>query len=381
MKTIQVALTAIEAAQTKLAPLAAIDPQLVIVFASPVWMTDPSFFPLLRASFPKSRLMGCSTAGEISSGGVLDRGCVITALHFERTAVEVFADAVVDVEDSFAAGGRLAVKLRAADPGSVLLFAPGVAINGTALVDGLSAGLKSGVRIMGGLAGDDAAFRETWTLTDAGVSARAVVAAALPRELTVGNGSFGGWKPFGPARRVTRCEDSVLYELDGEPALQVYKRYLGDYAKDLPASGLLFPFEMLDAGRREEGLIRTILGVDESAGSLVLAGAIDPEGYLRLMHASTDALVDGAFAAANSTCATLSAPPAQGLAILVSCIGRKLVMGGRTEEEVDAVREVIGGGAQLAGFYSNGEISPSSGKLQCKLHNQTMTVTYLAESV
>ena len=381
MKTAQVVLTAIEAAQAKLAPLAAIDPHLVIVFASPVWMADARFFPLLRTTFSQARLLGCSTAGEIAGSGVLDRGCVITALHFERSAVAVFSDGVADVADSFAAGGRLAAKIRDADPGAVLLFAPGVDINGTALVDGLSAGLAPGVRIMGGLAGDDAAFRETWTLTDDGISARAVVAVALPQQMTVGNGSFGGWKPFGPARRVTRCKGSILYELDGEPALQVYKRYLGDYAKDLPASGLLFPFEMMDAGRREEGLIRTILGVDEASGSLVLAGAIDPEGYLRLMHASTDALVDGAYAAATATCATLSAPPSHGLAILVSCIGRKLVMGGRAEEEVEAVREVVGNGTLLAGFYSNGEISPTAGKLQCKLHNQTMTVTYLGETV
>ena len=381
MKTSQQVLASFDEVSTQLAPLAAIKPQFVLVFASPAWLGDSRLFPLLRAAFPQSCLAGCSTAGEISSQGVHERGCVVTAVQLDRPGIAAFADEVADIADSAAAGARLAAKLVAADPSAVLLFAPGVNINGTALVDGLTAGLKPGVRVMGGLAGDDAAFRETYTLTDDGISTRAVVAVALPAGLSVGTGSFGGWKPFGPARKVTRCEGSILYELDGEPALEVYKRYLGEYAKDLPASGLLFPFEMLDAGHRQEGLIRTILGVDEAAGSLALAGAIIPDGYLRLMRASTDALVEGANAAAVASCTGLPPSPAPGLAILVSCVGRKLVMGGRTEEEVETVGEIMGTGTQLAGFYSYGEISPFSVTTDCKLHNQTMTISYLREDV
>ena len=169
-----------------------------------------------------------------------------------------------------------------------------------------------------------------------------------------------------------------MFELDGWPALEVYRRYLGDHAKDLPASGLLFPFAMVGSDRNEVGLIRTILGMDEAAGSLTLAGDIDPDGYLRLMHASTDALVSGAESAAQAAKAMLEAP-GPGLALLVSCVGRKLVMGGRVDEEVEAVGDVFGRGAVLAGFYFNGEISPFANNTVCKLHNQTMTITYLTE--
>ena len=187
------------------------------------------------------------------------------------------------------------------------------------------------------------------------------------------------WPNINTARKVTRSVNNVLYELDGESALAVYKRYLGDHAQGLPASGLLFPFAMLGSDHSEVGLIRTILGVDEAAGSLTLAGDIDPDGYLRLMHASTDALVDGAEAAADAAKA-MHAHAGQGLALLVSCVGRKLVMGGRVDEEVEAVADVFGQGATLAGFYSNGEISPFSPAVECKLHNQTMTITYISET-
>ena len=190
-------------------------------------------------------------------------------------------------------------------------------------------------------------------------------------------------RSLGPARRVTRCAHNVLFELDGEPALEVYKRYLGEHAKDLPASGLLFPFAMLGSDHNDIGLIRTILGVDEAQGSLTLAGDIDPDGYLKLMHANTNALVNGAEAAAQAALDMHrrgGSDASQGLAVLVSCVGRKLVMGGRVDEEVEAVADVFGQGAVITGFYSNGEISPFTDNLACKLHNQTMTITYLSEA-
>jgi hypothetical protein len=171
----------------------------------------------------------------------------------------------------------------------------------------------------------------------------------------------------------------VLYELDGEPALEIYKRYLGDHAKDLPASGLLFPFAMLGEDHSAVGLIRTILGVDEATGSLTLAGEINLDGYLKLMHASTDKLVNGAESAAEAAAAMIQAK-GQSLSILVSCVGRKLVMGNRVDEEVEAVGEVFGSNSVLTGFYSYGEISPFTPGASCKLHNQTMTITCIGEA-
>lgn len=160
----------------------------------------------------------------------------------------------------------------------------------------------------------------------------------------------------------------------------MYKKYLGDYAKDLPASGLLFPFSMMGSDENETGLIRTILGIDESAGSLILDGDVYEEGYLKLMHANTDSLVDGAEQAAEATAGQGVNPDEPGFALLVSCSGRKLVMGARVDEEVEAVADVFGKKAVVTGFYSNGEISPLlNGGLECKLHNQTMTITHISE--
>jgi hypothetical protein len=364
----------------RLAPLAALRPNLVLVFGAPVYFEDCRLGQALTDSFPGATIVGCSTAGEISATGVHGNSCVVTAARFDHTSVIAASTDLSDMSDSANAGARLAGQLKDGNPRAVMVFGQGVAINGSALIEGMGAVLGSNVPITGGLAGDNGAFARTWTIGPAGISDRAIVAIGLRGDrLGFSHGFFGGWQPFGPARKVTSCDGNILRELDNEPALAVYKRYLGDYAKDLPSSGLLFPFAMLSEDRDEIGLIRTILGVNEADGSLVLAGAIEHGGYLKLMHASTDALVDGAETAAQ-TAHRLRDLGNTGLAVLVSCVGRKLVMGDRTEEEVEAVAAVLGRETVLAGFYSYGEISPLAPGVDCKLHNQTMTITCLTET-
>ena len=363
-----------------LAGLAAIKPQLVTVFGAVSYFSDNAFVDALKGAFPGATLIGCSTAGEISQNGVSDGTCVVTATNFAETNLKATTTQLAGMEDSEAAGSRIGAALKGNGLRAILVFGPGVQINGTALVDGITSQVGLDVPINGGLAGDGGAFARTFTLSNAGVSDNGVVAIGLYGEaLQFAHGSFGGWEPFGPARKVTRCVGNVLYELDGEPALEVYKRYLGDHAKGLPASGLLFPFAMVGEDHTALGLIRTILGIDEANGSLTLAGAIDPDGYLKLMHASTDGLVNGAESAAEAALKMQNAG-GESLAILVSCVGRKLVMGDRIDEEVEAVGDVFGDKATLTGFYSYGEISPFTPGVGCQLHNQTMTITWMGEA-
>jgi hypothetical protein len=378
MQVVQAILRSASDVASELASLTAIQPNLLLAFGSVDLLRGIA--PELAALFPEARRLGCSTAGEISADGVADGTCVLTAIRFDKTTLVEAATPLSGMDDSRAAGGRLSAQLPKEGLRAVLIFGQGVQINGSALLAGMTDILGSAIPITGGLAGDGGAFQQTWVLDDSGAHSDTLVALGLyGAHLNFCHGSFGGWSPFGPERKVTRSAGNVLFELDGEPALGVYKRYLGDHAAGLPASGLLFPFAMLGKDHDEVGLIRTILGVDETDGSLTLAGEIDPDGYLKLMHASTDALVDGAEAAAEAARLMLSGD-GQGLVLLVSCVGRKLVMGGRVDEEVEAVGEVFGKGALLTGFYSYGEISPFSPSLECKLHNQTMTVTYIGEN-
>lgn len=379
MQVIQKKITSTLSASEHLEEIARIEPDLLLVFASPAFLTAENFSNHLRLALPNALMLGCSTAGEITRDVTHQNTCILTGIKFDHTRLIPASTRLAGMADSFSAGVRLGNQLASSDLQGILLYAPGVNINGSALVNGLIHTVGQHVKITGGLAGDNDAFTRTFTIGSEGVRDDTVVAVGLTgHAISISHGSCGGWLPFGPPRRVTRCDDNILFELDGEPALEVYKRYLGDYAENLPASGLLFPFAMHREDQTEQGLIRTILGVNKVEGSLTLAGDIDPQGYLKLMHASTERLVSGAVSAAESALVMLP-PPVKTLAILVSCVGRRLVMGERVDEEIEAVVEVLGKDATVTGFYAYGEICPAGPGGTCELHNQTMTITCLTE--
>lgn len=272
---------------------------------------------------------------------------------------------------------RLAQQLDQHNLSNVLIISDGQHVNGSELVRGLQRSLGTNTLITGGLAGDGVRFTKTLVGLNNDASENFIGAVAFYGDaLSVASGSVGGWDPFGPQRLITRSKGNILYELDGQPALDVYKKYLGEYAAQLPSAGLLFPLSIKNGGNYS--LVRTILAVNEADNSLVFAGNM-PEGYYaRLMKAGFDRLIEGASEAAHQTLhAEHNEMP--DLALLISCVGRKLVLNQRVEEEVEVIRDVYGAHTALAGFYSYGEISPSYNSPGPELHNQTMTITTFTE--
>ena len=237
-------------------------------------------------------------------------------------------------------------------------------------------GLPAGVQVTGGLAGDGDRFARTWVADRDGLRSGQVAAIGFHgSHVVLGCGSAGGWDLFGPRRLVTRSLGNVLYELDGKPALELYKQYLGDRAAGLPAAGLLFPLAVARAQGEGPTVVRTILGIDEATQSLTFAGDIPQGVQAQLMKSQLDRLIEGAEQAAS---AAQVAARGNILAVAISCVGRRLVLRDRTEEELEAVAEVLPPGAAIVGFYSYGELSPLASGV-CDLHNQTMTLTTIGE--
>ncbi|MCW6010446.1 FIST C-terminal domain-containing protein [Micromonospora sp. CPCC 205371] len=333
----------------------------------------------LVAAYPTSCVTGCSTAGEITSDTVMRDSLVAAVARFSSTRVSVASERVEHPELSHDVGRSLGMRLLLAEPdlSAIFVLSDGLGVNGSALVAGLVEGSANKVIIMGGLAGDGERFERTWILVDGEPRSGYVSALGFAGpDLKVGHGSRGGWEIFGPERRVTRSKGNVLYELDGHPALELYKRYLGDLAAGLPATGLFFPLAVRAPDAGERPLVRTILAVDEREQSMTFAGDV-PEGSLaQLMCANMDRLVDGAHQAALETATEAGQPT---LAIAVSCVGRRLLLGRRTEDEIDAARSALPPETDLVGFYSYGEISSTTPGIG-DLHNQTMTITTIWES-
>jgi hypothetical protein len=351
---------------------------LVLVFGAPEYSARPEPFDQLRRAFSSSCILGCSTAGEIRGDRLHDDSLSVAVIAFRHARLAIATAPVRTPADSVHAGEHLARQLERPDLRGVLVLSDGTRVNGSSLVRGMSNILPRSVPITGGLAGDGSRFRSTWVLKD-GVPTEGLVSAvgfyADADRLHFGHGCQGGWDAFGPERVVTRSEGNILYELDHQPALPLYKKYLGDRAAGLPATALLFPLTVHDPANGR-ALVRTILSIDEATSAMIFAGDVPTGWRAQLMRANFDRLIEGASRSALLTRGRSAGPC---LAIAVSCVGRRLVLGERTEEELESTLGVLPPGSVQVGFYSYGEISPlASGS--CELHNQTMTITTIAET-
>ncbi|HNA26415.1 MAG TPA: FIST N-terminal domain-containing protein [Nitrospira sp.] len=379
-----VATTCLKTGQSGIpAELTALDSEtsLLLLFGGSRLIDRPALIQQVLDACPRSHVMGCSTAGEIHGCEISDDSLVVAAARFDHTALRTAQATVQAPTDSYTAGRTIAEQLTHSSLRGVFVLSDGLNVNGSELVKGLNDTLGEAVVVTGGLAGDGTDFKRTWVIKDRMPIGGYVTAIGFYGDhVKLGHGSKGGWDKFGPERLVTKSKGNILYELDGRPALQLYKEYLGDRAAGLPATGLLFPLAIRSSNTDGKALVRTILAVDEAAQSMTFAGDM-PEGVLaQLMRANFDRLVQGASDAAtlavNSRDHTSSPSPT--LSIAISCVGRRLVLGERTEEEIEAALDILPKGSSQVGFYSYGEISPyKSGA--CDLHNQTMTLTTIAE--
>jgi len=345
-------------------------PTLVLVFGDREALEAGEALGALGARVPRERIFGCSTAGEIEGATVHDGAVVATALWFDRSTVTSTCAALTDASDNTALGTMLAKQLPTKDLVHALVFSDGTQVNGSELVRGLAAGLPAGATLSGGLSGDGVQMKRTVVVHAGEVKSGCVSVLGFCGGVRVGTGSRGGWDAFGPSRTVTRSKGNVLEELDGEPALALYKRYLGPHAAELPSSALLFPLVV----QTQDGaapVVRTVLGVDEAAGTMTFAGDLPVGSGAQLMRANFERIIE-AGGGAGATSVNGHAPD---FGLLISCVGRKLILKQRVEEEVEAVRGALGATTTTTGFYSYGELAPGLADAPCQLHNQTMTVT------
>lgn len=351
---------------------------LVLIFANRFLLEDPEVIKDIKKQFPYTHLVFGSTAGEISSGNVHDESIVVSAIDFEKSSYLVKRTNILDHEkDSKKAGMHLIEALPKENLKHVFVLSEGSFINGSALISGIETGLENTISVTGGMCGDDARFEKTLaSYNENPKEGEVIVISFYGKSLEVSFASYGGWVPFGPERLITKSEGNILYEIDDVPALELYSKYLGDKASKLPRASLFYPLNVTAKGKSQP-VVRTILGIDTDKNSMTLAGDAPVDSKVQLMMASVDGIASGAYEAA--TLAMKDRKTAPQLAILVSCIGRKLVMDQRIEEEIEQVIEVIGDKTKVTGFYSYGEMAPFYGERNCELHNQTMTLTLLSE--
>lgn len=353
--------------------------QIVIVFAERSLLETGIIFKKLHATYPNAKFISASSAGEINDNNSQENSAVCTTISFDQTPFQIAVDNIKNHKNSFELGAALVKKLPAKDLKYVWVVSDGGLINGDELIKGIQSVTGKSVMVSGGLAGDGAKFEKTVVgLDDNIASGNLVLMGLYGNKIKVGSGYQGGWDVFGPERTITKSTDNVLFEIDNENALDLYKKYLGKYAEELPSSALLFPLSVKSANN-DFFIVRTILSIDEKNKSMTFAGNLPEGSTVRFMKSNFDRIINAAADAATEAVESMGKNIPVDLALLVSCVGRKLVLSERIDEELEAAIDNITKGATVAGFFSYGEIAPHQDKKSSHLHNQTMTVTTFAE--
>lgn len=353
-----------------------IEASVVFLFGDSDILKNRQVFDELKQLYSNAHIVGASSSGNILGGEISTDPVVAVAVHLEKASVCVSKVDISSGDNLEDLAVQLLNQLPQENLRHIFVMSDGLNVNGSELIRGMN---KAGgsFTISGGMAGDGDRFEQTWIVSDEPARQNRIVAIGFYGEdLTISTGCYAGWSSFGADRVVTKSSGGVLFELDNQPALKLYKKYLGEFADDLPLSGMRFPLSIKPNSNDDE-VIRTLLAIDEEQESITFAGDV-PEGYIaRLMKPDVNVLIDGAGMAAKDI---IQQEGRRGLAFIVSCVGRRIVMKDLVEEELEIIESILGKNVQLTGFYSYGEIAPFQSTLtQCQLHNQTMTLTTLYE--
>jgi hypothetical protein len=351
---------------------------LILVYADRLLLEKQDILKSLAQQFPSAKLIVCSTAGEIYQRTVTESAATAIIISFDNTAIVVETGEIGKYKDSYELGRESALKINQEGLKYLMVLSDGSLINGDELILGIKSVIGNDVCISGGLAGDGPRFQKTLVGCYPNVKEGNLVLVGLYGEhIKVATGVKGGWDEFGPQRTITKSFSNVLYEIDGVNALELYKKYLGSYKDELPGSALLFPISIKTADT-DFYLVRTILSIDEEKQCMVFAGNIPEGSAVRFMKSNPDRLVFAAADVGGQVLQNMQDIPIE-MALIVSCVGRKIVLSERIEEEVEAVAEMLPASANVAGFFSYGEIAPHRKEKQTSLHNQTITITAFAE--
>jgi hypothetical protein len=353
--------------------------QLVFAFGSSEQLLVPVNLDHIRQEYPNADIVSASTAGEIIHDGVYDNSIVATAIQLEQSSLKCVKTHISKHANSYEAGLFLKEQIKADDLSGIFIISDGLLVEGSELVRGFNQDNTEKIPITGGLAGDAARFQNTYTgLNETPSQGNIIAVGFYGSNIHIGHGSLGGWDEFGYERQITRSDKNVLFEVDEEKALDLYKRYLGSFAEQLPGSALMFPLSMRVPGA-DKYLIRTILATDENANSMIFAGNMPQGSTVRMMRGDIQKLIRASATAAKDSVDSLKNHKPQ-LTLMLSCVGRKIIMDKKVDEEVLAAEEVLDADCAVAGFYTYGGLSPFGVGTPCELHNQTMTITTFSES-
>ena len=328
---------------------------------------------LLKNMYPDAHIIGCSTAGNILDATVDEYEVVASAVSFEKGYIKVFSTQLSEnkITENTSA---LINPIDKEDLKHLFVLAPGL-INGSDVVNSIK--LDKNITVSGALSGDEYKFEDTYLFTDKYTGDDLLIVVGFYGEaIYTSVGCDTGWDEFGATRIVTKSKGNIIYEIDHKPAIELYKKYLGDKINDLPNSALRFPLSIKDNVDDINEVILVMMGMNLD-GSLIYGGDIKEGSTVKLMKTNVSNLLDGASLSAKGI---KEHNKKASLSIAISCAARRSVLKQYCTEEVAVTKDILPLNTNIIGFYSYGEIAPFSNQLSKPLlHNQTMTITTIYE--
>lgn len=359
-------------------------PEIIMIFGDTDELCDSKIPLSLKNQFPNCKIVGCSTGTNINNEKLQNNGISGTAIGFDSSKVEIASQEVTNSANSFEIGANLGAKLKKDDLVGVFILSDGLNVNGSDIVGGILSVLGGRVKVSGGLAGDGPRFGKTIIIDDGIAKENCVLAIGFyGKKLCFSHGSEGGWQEQGDSFEITKSSGNIMFELNGQNAYETYAKILGDKAKELPVSGLLFPLKIWHPNYPQHDIVRTLLAVDKENGSLTFAGDMPVGWRAQSMIGTNENLILGSKQAALKSIAKFTSEFENikpNLCLFVSCVGRRLLMGDEAQKELNEVIESLPNGTNISGFYSYGEIAPHRLTNLCSLHNQTLTLTLIGEA-
>ena len=374
-----------DAAAQALARMGLSTAHLGLVFAS-ARFDHAALLKGVRSVIQEAALLGCSTAGEITSDGPSKRSAVVVTIQSTAMTATTGIGRRLSATPRQAgeAAAWAATRGKAQNPRVFLMFPDGISGNAAEALRGVQMVLGTSFPIVGGSAGDDLLFDRTAQYHHDTVAHDSVVGVLLSGAVTVGIGARHGWRPLGKPRLVTRALANVVHELDGRAAVSVYQEYFGKGAEELQHESLarmtiIYPLGMPIPGE-EEYMLRNVLKVTPQ-GHLVYAGEVPEGSAVRLMMGSKAHALAAARRAADQAVRGLGTKPAR-LALVFGSASRARLFGRGAGAEIRCIQEVVGRDVPIAGFYGYGELAPLSSEQylgQTYYQNETLVVMTLAE--
>jgi len=350
-------------------------PSVAFIYVSPKFNIEKLVNKLSRFDF---FILGGTTAGEVyanaEEGSCEVEGEIVSMLI--EVNPEALALTVIEVgkEDSYVVGEHIGKWAKSHfSSSSIITLTSGLAFDNDAYTQGIVA--KGIEYVFGGATGDDLRLEDTFIFTNNLLSNHGVVALALDRSKIdiIGSRAFG-WGGIGKERIVTKASKNIVYEIDGIPAIDFYKRYLDIESAQMPQIGIEYPLEV----RRRNGQViyRAVLDFDEENGALIFAGHVEEKSQVRISTARGKSIVKEVEDAALSS---LREHPtfSPELALVFPCCSRKQVLGHLTHLEIEAISRVSK--VPLVGFFAYGEIGAFPGGYG--FHNETFVTAFLEEKV